>query len=185
MAVFETSYFFMLSNEDPHHLFQTVPDEPGKWAIGAKGRYWVGASSISGINSYYFPAQFRALSALDPAKRGPLVEQFYQTEFWNPWFQQVASDGVAMRVFDAGVDMGRGTAVRLLQVSINSFRIPSSDIDTDGDWGPITVAAANDCQVWELVGAFQQARCDEYREIVARNPSKEIYLDQWLERAQK
>jgi lysozyme family protein len=162
----------MLSNEDPAHAYAVVPDAPP------------GAHAISGINSAAFPSQFEAIEALQQNQRGPAVQNFYQTQFWNKWFAQLVSDEVAKRVFDASVNMGPGTAVNLLQQAVNDSS-PATVLNEDGQWGPKTVGAANACDPVALVTAFKGARAFHYECIVKANPADEKYLAGWLARAEK
>lgn len=160
MASFDVAYEWMMDNEDSRREYAIVPD--------------VGGQAISGINSHSFPAQFAAIAALPQAERGPAVRNFYMLEFWNHWFDALVSDDISKRVFDASVNMGGGTAVRLLQQAVGVF--------VDGAWGPETVAATN---ASSPVAAFIAARCQHYRDIVTAKPSDEKYLEEWLARASK
>ena len=119
MADFQVCYNWMMDNEDQGRQYKTVPDAPP------------GAFAISGINSSAFPTQFAKINALTLDQRGAVVEQFYQDTFWNKWFDQIASDELAERVFDSAVNMGPGTAVKLLQTA--------AGCPADGVWGPQTV----------------------------------------------
>jgi len=81
----------------------------------------------------------------------------YRAKYWDPIVSQLpadASDDLVRNVFDAGVNMGVPTALKLLQQS-----------------GPD-------------VSAFQNARADQYRRIVASNPQKFGRFESgWLARA--
>ncbi len=162
MADFLVSYNWMLDNEDRSRQYKRVPDTPA------------GAFAISGINSLAYPKQFAAIDILPQVSRGPAVQRFYQTEFWNPWISQLLSDDVAKRVFDSAVNTGPGTAVKLLQTAINE--IAATPITVDGGWGPQTVRAANNCVAVALVSRFQHARLEHYQAIVAKNPDDAVYL---------
>lgn len=171
MADFGTCYSWMMDNEDEGRAYKTVPDAPpGAWAI-------------SGINSRSFPVEFAAINAIPEAQRGPAVESFYRTNFWNRWFSAITSDDVAKRIFDAGVNEGSGTACKMAQIASNT--LSSAQITEDGNWGPNTVEAINECDSGALVAAFQKVRADRYRAIVAANPLDERYLANWLARADK
>jgi lysozyme family protein len=159
MASFDVAYNWMMDNEDRGRKYATVPD--------------TGGMAISGINSAAYPAQFSAINAQPQSTRGMYVENFYLTEFWNQWYAQLVSDEVAKRVFDAAVNMGPGTACKLLQIAVRTTAHP---IATDGEWGPDTVAAANDSNSESLVAVFQKTRLAHYQSIVASNPSDEKYL---------
>ena len=173
MALFENCYPFMLANEDyTPPRYETVGD--------------CGAQAISGINSAAFPLQFERINALPQAERGDEVETFYKAAFWNPYLAQVADDEVAKRVLDAAVNMGAGTAVKLLQQAVNWSRDSAPiSLVVDGQWGPRTVEEVNNCNQDALVSEFRQARQEHYQAIVAANPAKAQYLDAWLARARK
>jgi len=162
MALFEVSYNWMLDNEDRARQYKTVSDAPP------------GAFAISGINSYAYPSQFAAINSLPQTSRGPAIQSFYQTQFWNQWFGQLLSDDVAKRVFDEAVNAGPGTAVKVLQRAVN--QIVTTPIAVDGGWGPNTLAAANGCVAVALVSQVQQARLAHYQDIVVKNPADAQYL---------
>lgn len=165
MADFKTAFAWMMDNEDPHGLCAIIPDAPP------------GAHAISGINSAAFPSDFAAIAAIDQLNRAPSIQRFYQLHFWNRWFDQLDSDEVAKRVFDAAVNMGARTAVKLLQGAIGG------SLPVDGTWGPNTVAAANSMASDALVIAFKAERVQHYADIVEANPGYEKYLREWTERA--
>ena len=162
MADFLVSYNWAMDNEDRGRQYKMVPDAPP------------GAYAISGINSFAYPTQFAAINVIPQTQRGPAVQNFYQTQFWNTRFAQLLSDDIAKRVFDSAVNMGPGTAVKVLQTAIN--QIVTTPIAVDGGWGPNTVAAANGCVAVALVSQFQQARLAHYQAIVAANPADLKYL---------
>lgn len=174
MSNFIDAFNFMMSNEDMERQYKVVPDSPpGAWAI-------------SGINSDAYPHQYATIAAIPQAKRGPAIEQFYQTEFWNTWLEQLVSDNLAERVFDSAVNMGPGSAVRLLQVSVNSLQ--NNALHVDGGWGPNTVLFANQLSIPDdcnIVSAFKNVRREHYQHIVTNNPANGKYLAGWLARATK
>jgi lysozyme family protein len=168
VANWKTCYDFMMQNEDSRREHAIEPD--------------AGGQAISGINSAAFPLQFAKIAALPQAERGPEVEAFYSAAFWNRWFDQTASDEVAKRVFDADVNMGSVPAVRCLQMALGACGVV---VTPDGHLGPVSVTAVNAAPQDQLVAAFQKARQDHYRAIVAAHPEKAVYLDAWLARAGK
>ncbi len=170
MADFQTCFEWMLDNEDARRAYARVPDAPP------------GAFAISGINSAAFPSDFAAIEAIPQAQRGPSIKRFYEVHFWNNWFSQLLSDDLAKRVFDAAVNMGAGTAIRLLQTAANAL---GGALTVDGGWGTLTLTAANSANSAALIATFIEAREDHYREIVRNNPADEKYLEEWLARAGK
>ena len=174
MSSFSNAYQFMMSNEDSLHEYKIVPDAPP------------GAHAISGINSAAYPTQYEAIAKIAQSNRGPAIQQFYKTEFWTIWLENLTSDNLAMRVFDSAVNMGPGTAVKLLQVAINSLQ--NNALIVDGGWGPNTLNHANQLSVPDdsnIVAAFKHARIEHYQSIVSHNPSSGKYLASWSARAGK
>ena len=167
MAEFQTSFTFMIHNEDASQAHAIVPDAPP------------GAHAISGINSVAYPQEFASIAAFPQADRGPAVEQFYQTNFWNQW-EGMLSDAVAERVYYAAVNMGPGTAVRLLQQAVNTL---GGSLTVDGHWGPTTIKAALQCDQTALVKAFRDVREAHYAAILAAHPEDAKYKEQWYARA--
>jgi lysozyme family protein len=169
VSSFDTDYNFMMKNEDPTQAHAITPDAPP------------GAHVISGINSFSYPAQFAAIAALPQAERGPAVESFYSTTFFNA-FEAQLSDLVEERILDAMVNEGPVTGCKDLQNAINSVSGPGT-VAVDGGWGPATVAAANACDQNALVAAIQAVRKARYIAIVAAHPEDSKYEAGWLARA--
>jgi lysozyme family protein len=163
MADWKICFNWMLENEDMARAYAVVPDAPP------------GAHAVSGINSAAFPAQFAAIAALSQDQRGPAVEQFYRQEFWSKWFDALTSDELAKRVFDAAVNMGAGTAWRILQGALG--------IHVDGLPGPLTVNEANSYA--DAVQDFIAGRKAHYEAIIDAHPEDARYEDAWLDRAGK
>jgi lysozyme family protein len=137
--------------------------------------------AITGINSGAWPQDFAAIAALPQDQRMSAVHDFYQAHFWNNWYDQLATDDVAKRVFDFAVNGGSGTSVKTLQRAINAV---GGSVATDGGWGPSTVGAANATDQAALTQAFIAQRAAHYQAIVAANPADQKYLNGWLARAQ-
>lgn len=171
MANFDVSFSWTMDFEDPARAYATVPDAPP------------GAHVISGINSAAFPSDFARISAIPQSDRLPAIIDFYHLRFWSPWLQQIQSDEVAKRVFDAEFNMGEGTGVKLLQTAIENAAGISLGID--GLWGPATLHGANTCDPDMLAAAFRTVRKQHYRDIVLKNPANAKYLEGWLARAGK
>ncbi len=191
MANWNVCFNWIMVNEDGPAPFKylTVPDAPGKWKVDSAGHFildtaghkiWDGAYAISGINSKSFPADFAIINALPIDKRGPAVEDFYKKNFWCKSLDLVTSDEVAKRVFDAEVNMGIGTGVKILQTALG-FK----DDDIDGKWGTNTVKACNNDDPDKLVQLFIQERVQHYEDIITKTPALAKYRDAWEIRAKK
>ena len=169
MADFQTCFDWMMDNEDRRREYAVVPDYPP------------GSHAISGINSHSYPDEYAIIAGMPQAERGSWVENFYELHFWSSWYEQIVSVDVAKRVFDMAVNGGPGTAVKLIQMAVNS--LGGVQIAIDGAWGPHTVDAINNQNPVQLVQAFQAQREQHYRDIVERNPAEAGFLNNWLARA--
>lgn len=174
MADFTVAFQWAMQFEDPSMACAQVPDAA---PAGVEGQCY----AISGINSGAWPEQFASIAELPQANRSDAVASFYQAKFWNTWLAQLASDDLAKRVFDFGVNAGAGTSVKTLQQAVNAL---GGKLTTDGGWGPVTLAAVNAVDAAALVEAFIRARVAHYEAIAAANPADAVYLKGWLKRAQ-
>jgi lysozyme family protein len=174
MADFGVAFQWAMQFEDSLMACRQVPDAAPAGVAGP-------CYAISGINSGAWPQQFATIAALEESQRAPAVKSFYQAEFWNIWYAQLASDDVAKRVFDFSVNGGSGTAVKTLQQAVNAL---GGKLVVDGGWGPLTLAAANAADPAALVEAFIEARVAHYQAIAAADPADAAYLKVWLARAQ-
>jgi len=168
MANFDIAFEWMMHNEDPRGEYALVKDAPAPTG-----------QAISGINSVAFPTEFAAVFAIPQQERLPAVRAFYLKNFWNRWFYQLDSDELAKRVFDTAVNMGPGTAVKLLQQALGP------PVARDGAWGPATLQAANSAAPDTLVAAFRRARICHYSIIAENNPADAKFLAGWEARASK
>ena len=160
---FDTCFAWTMAFEDSNMACANLPDAPP------------GAFAISGINSRAFPSDYSSIAAEPQALRAPMVKAFYQKNFWNKWLEQIADPELAKRVFDAGVNMGADTAVKILQGSLA--------IHVDGVWGPLTLSEVNSAE--EVVQGFIEGRKAHYDAIIKANPGNERYRAVWMTRASK
>ena len=113
MAQFLPAYNYMMDSEDAQRKYLTVADpvrvKPGDPPDVAQRKQT--AQAISGINSYFWPADFVRILSCGPAARAYAVQQFYQAKFWTPLLlAQMNDQTVANCVLDDGVNQGDGTA---------------------------------------------------------------------------
>ena len=103
------------------------------------------------------------------------IATFYQLDFWR--YDGIAAQPVATKLMDMGVNMGRGTAVELVQKILG--------VTVDGGWGPASQAAANAQDSDALLDHLAQASTAHYNAIVAAKPADAKFLGDWLRRASK
>ena len=66
----------------------------------------------------------------------------YKRDYWTgPGFNRIDNPAIAAKVFDLGVNMGAGRAVKLLQQAVNRF---GESLTVDGQLGHVTATAVND-----------------------------------------
>jgi lysozyme family protein len=122
---------------------------------------------------------------VDPSDVEALTEEeasaIYRARYWAPMRgDQISHQGVATKCFDASVNMGVGTASRLVQLAC---RWCGRSVYLDGVFGPVTLGAVNACEPGEFLHQLSNAMQMHYRGIVARDPSQRVFLRGWLARA--
>lgn len=105
-----------------------------------------------------------------------LVQRLYRVEFWDK-VSMIPNDNLAIKVFDAGVNIGIRKAIQLLQKCV--------EVQADGMIGPITLRAikGKDCNV--LLHDFINRLELYYYEIAYKNPALDKFLKGWLIRAKR
>jgi lysozyme family protein len=108
-----------------------------------------------------------------------LVNIFYKTNFWDTICGDlISSQDVANTLYDWEVNSGEGHPAKAVQTIVGA--------KVDGDIGPNTVKKINAYpdQV-ELVTYLRKARVAFVKNIVANDPSQEIFLNGWIDRAKR
>lgn len=87
----------------------------------------------------------------------PTVRSIYQTRYWQPAACDELPDAVAVMHFDAAVNHGVGTAIRILQSALR--------VAADGEIGPKTRAALKAADPHAIVGRYAELRRARYRAL--------------------
>ena len=98
----------------------------------------------------------------------------YRKNYWDKCRCGELPERIATHLFDAAVNHGSTTAIKLLQRAVNA-----SD---DGVLGPKTIAAIQALPEKQVVYFFIQHRRNFYLRIVERNPSQAKFLKGWFNR---
>lgn len=85
------------------------------------------------------------------------VRGIYAKRYWVPSRAADLPAGLALMHFDAAVNMGLGTAARLLQQAVGA--------EADGEIGPRTLAAALQADAGAAIGRYADLRRDRYRAL--------------------
>ena len=112
------------------------------------------------------------------------INLFYLVNFWNPLkCDDILNPVVADHLFDCGINFGRKSAVKFLQLTCNGFT-RTNDLIVDGLIGPKTIGAIN-----QFDDTFSQymvrARIELYFDKCEVKPYKYKYLKGWCLRSLK
>lgn len=82
--------------------------------------------------------------------------------------------------FDAAVNQGCSTAIRMLQLAVN-LQIPAQ-LAVDGVLGELSYAAIDSCDDAKLLTEFIRQRLIRYDAIAAADPTQRVFLRGWQDR---
>ena len=109
---------------------------------------------------------------------GEQAEWFYRSAFWDRYhIGEIEDQALANKVLDLAVNMGPGTAIRNLQVSVG--------VRPDGILGKDTAAAVNKADAAEVLGKVRAHAEGYYRNLAATHPEDQHELAGWLARLAK
>ena len=165
MANFEEALAFVLPHEGG---YCDIPEDPGgatnfgvTFAVAKK---W-------GINT---KEELKNIS-------DELVANIYKTDYWV--HDGINKQRLATKVFDAGVNMGVRTSIKILQRCLNNLG-QTPYLVVDGMLGPITLRCIN--EFWDegrLLREYCQEMEEHYRDIVSIRPTSGKFLKGWIKRA--
>ena len=152
--------------------FVDDPDDPG-------------GMTKYGISKRAFPKEDIENLTLDRATN------IYRETYWEkPNMDQIPYDTLAVKAFDAGVNMGTRASGKLLQRALNDIQAsPDGEarqmVTVDGRIGPSTLAAIARADEQELTDAFVKRMKKRYGDIVEDNPKSMKFLKGWIKRAER
>ena len=85
------------------------------------------------------------------------VRSIYEKRYWEPAGCAEMPSGLALMHFDAGVNHGIGTAIRILQTALG--------VDADGEIGPITRRAIRENNMKRTLQRYADGRRRRYRSL--------------------
>ena len=132
------------------------------------------------------------LADMCPLPRSAAVN-IYKTRYWTgPKFDQVAAicPAIGDELFDTGINMGPATAGKFLQRALNVLNrgaVDYPDIGTDGQIGPMTLAALKAFMAKRgpaggevLRKALDGLQCARYVEIAEGRKENESFVYGWI-----
>lgn len=105
----------------------------------------------------------------------------YKKHYWDPhpFYKELKSAQVVLKLFLAGINMGQKYANICMQRAVRSFKY----LDADGIIGEKSLEAINNIPYKELVPAFNSECAGRYRMLCAKNPTLKKFINGWLNRA--
>lgn len=101
------------------------------------------------------------------------AEEIYRNEYWK--FDKIIDQSIATKLFDMSVNMGVGTAVKMLQRILG--------VDVDGIFGTRTLDAVNGDDPDILMLDLVNACIKRYEDIIKSDPTQERFRRGWMRRA--
>lgn len=99
---------------------------------------------------------------------------YYQEHYWKALYSQIDSQLVAEKLFDMGVLLGIGMAVRILQLTLG--------ITVDGGFGQQSLQAVNEAEEVSLLRDYKTNLATHFVNIANAKPTSRIFLVGWLRR---
>jgi lysozyme family protein len=98
----------------------------------------------------------------------------YEKFFWR--FNNINSQKIANKLFDASVNLGNQQAIKFAQRICN--------VEDDGICGSNTIKAINDKNSQEFIDEYVKMQTNYYLKIIKNDPSQVIFKNGWLKRAE-
>lgn len=172
-------------------------DEAFLKVVGVEGRYSDNPTDSGGATMYgVTEAVARAYGYMGPMRDMPLsiAKEIYQLRYWNKLqldkVASIAGARVADELFDTGVNQGTAAAGTYLQRALNALNQRGTmyaDVSTDGDVGPMTIAALRAYVgrrgvqgTTVLLRALNALQGAFYIELTERRSKDEDFLYGWL-----
>jgi len=115
------------------------------------------------------------------------AEDIYYKDFFNtPKMNlNLFDDNIAIELFDTGVNMGIGTARKMLQKALNLLNRNEKlfeELVVDGWIGSTTLKAVKKVRNRELLKTLNGLQFMKYYKIVKKNPKQERFFGGWVVR---
>ncbi len=187
MANFNGAYKLTLEHEGGYN--KDPDDVGGETYKGISRRYhprWKGWQLIDGLKlQYSFPDNLDRNADLDD-----MIKEFYKDNYWNLFCgDKIPNQLVANELFDTGVNMGIGRAVKYLQMSLNLLNRNEKnypDIVEDGKFGSNTLRTLRiylrSDKVHYLLKIMNILQGMHYIEYAKKSAIQERYMRGWLSR---
>jgi len=188
MADFNEAFEITMGHEG---TYDNDPDDVGGETYrGIARRYhpnWEGWKIIDDCKKFDFSIE--ECLRLKGGDINDRVKDFYKDKYWNPFCgDEIFNQMVANEMFDTGVNMGIGRAVKFLQKGLNVLNRNGrlySDIVEDGDFGNNTMRALDSlpqkdmgvlCKIMNVLQGMH------YINYMTKSPTQEKFARGWFSR---
>ncbi len=188
MANFEQAYEITMGHEGGYvNDNDDAGGETYKGVARKKNKHWDGWKRVDELKEEgdAFPGNLD-----DDAVFQEEIRRFYKQRYWDTfWGDDVSDQSIANELFDTGVNMGVGRAVKFLQASLNLLNRNGAlygEIAVDGGFGRNTLNALESYLdkdhpkfLFKLLNLLQG---QHYIKIMTKSPVQEKYARGWLQR---
>jgi lysozyme family protein len=101
------------------------------------------------------------------------AKEIYRRNYWQ--FDSIQNQTIANKLLDMCVNMGVGSAIRLVQTAVQ--------VAVDGRYGPQTEAAINNASADKILQALRFQSVIRYLDLIDKNPKLAEFKRGWLMRA--
>lgn len=109
------------------------------------------------------------------------AKDIYYRDWWKPLrCGEIQDDGIAIKLLDTAVNIGRRRGVMILQ---SALRNVGEGVSVDGIIGPQTIAASNRADAADVLRHMQRLQAEHYLNLIENNPKLAKYKRGWLNRA--
>ena len=129
---------------------------------GGPTKYGITQADMSGVNIENITTDMAA--------------KYYEEHYWKNLYSQINDQLLAEKLFDMGVLFGVGTAVKLLQLSMQN----QITVVSDGQFGDQTLADVN--QQTGLLPGYKTMLIQHVMNILNNNPSQSVFVNGWVNR---
>lgn len=136
---------------------------------GGATKYGITAGTLS--NWRHLPVMVEDVERLTESEAADIYQELYIN---RPRLNLIKDDGLRAVVFDTGVNNGTATAIRILQQSVGA--------KPDGILSAVTLGAVAAFPSKDMIARFLNGRQAYDNNIVARNPSQEVFAAGWKNR---
>ncbi|MEN6532228.1 MAG: glycosyl hydrolase 108 family protein [Bryobacteraceae bacterium] len=160
MSTFEAAITVLLEHEGGRLIADDHGRGPSKWGVTL--------ATAREIHPEWNGGDIARLTAERAA-------EFYRAQFWERYRIGLIDDqALATKLLDLAVNVGPGTAIKILQRSVGTA--------VDGALGPKTAEAANGLPAAEVLAEVRELAAAHYRQLAEEHPNLAACLPGWLAR---